>query len=84
MTTTSVYDKNIAFEMIDSVRNYNYILMNAAYDSPKIYNYISENTYSMPIIEINKRSVIRSDRLTVNRMVGIEQRKEYLSMYSLR
>ena len=55
-----------------------------AYVPSKIYEYISENTYSMPIIEINKRSVIRSDRLTINRMVEIEQRKEYLSMYSLR
>ena len=33
MTTASVYDKNMAFEMIDSVREYNYILMDAAYDS---------------------------------------------------
>lgn len=56
----------------------------STYGPSEVYDYISENTYSMPIIEINKRSVIRSDRLTVNRMVGIEQRKEYLSMYSLR
>ena len=39
--TASVYDKNIAFEMIDSIRNYNYILMDAAYDSSDIYMIIS-------------------------------------------
>ena len=36
ITTASVYDKNMAFGMIDSVRNYNYILMDAAYDSSDI------------------------------------------------
>ena len=30
ITTASVYDKNIAFEMVDSVGNCNYILMDAA------------------------------------------------------
>ncbi|WP_287961274.1 transposase, partial [Acidiplasma sp.] len=50
MTTASAYDKTIAFEMIDSVRNYNYILMDAAYDSSDIYDYIFENTHSIPVI----------------------------------
>ena len=36
ITTTSVHDKNIAFPIIDSVSNYNYILMDAAYDSSDI------------------------------------------------
>ena len=37
ITTASVYDKNMAFPMIDSVRDFRYILMDAAYDSSDIY-----------------------------------------------
>jgi hypothetical protein len=55
ITTASVYDKNIAFEMIDSVRDYNYILMDAAYDSSDVYDYVFENTHSVPVIDTNRR-----------------------------
>ncbi len=49
----------MAFEMIDSVRNYSYILMYAAYDSFGIYNYIFENTHAMPVIDINEEWLLR-------------------------
>ena len=55
INTASVYDKNMAFEMIDSVRNYNYILMDPAYDSSNIYDYIFENTHAIPVIDTNRR-----------------------------
>ena len=38
----------------------------------------------MPVIDTNKRKGIRSDRLTTNRNIGIDLRKEYSSIYSLR
>ena len=38
----------------------------------------------MPVIESNKRRGILSDRLTMNRNIGIDLRKEYSSLYSLR
>ena len=84
ITTASVYDKNMAFEMIDLVRDYNYILMDAAYDSSDIYDYIFENTYAVPVIDTNKRRGIINDRLTVNRKCGIELRKRESSRYKLR
>ena len=84
ITTASVYDKNIAFEMIDSVRDYNYILMDAAYDSSDIYEYIFENTHSIPVIDTNKRRGIVEDRLNYNRKCGIELRKRESSRYKLR
>ena len=71
ITTASAYDKNIAFEMIDSVRDYNYILMDAAYDSSDIYDYILENSHSVPVIDTNRRR-------------GIELRKRESSRYKLR
>ena len=83
VTTASVYDKNIAFEMIDSVRNYNYILMDAAYDSSDIYDYIFENTHSMPLIDTNRRRGIVENKLTYNRKLGIELRRKELSRYKL-
>ena len=38
ITTASVYDRNMAFEMIDSVGDFRYILMDGAYDSYNIYD----------------------------------------------
>ena len=84
VTTASVYDRNIAFEMIDSIRNYNYILMDAAYDSSDIYDYIFENTHSVPIIDTNRRRGIVENKLTYNRKLGIGLRKKESSMYKLR
>ncbi|WMT55540.1 MULTISPECIES: transposase [Acidiplasma] len=84
MTTASVYDKNMAFEMIDSVRNYNYILMDAAYDSSDIYDYIFENTHSIPVIDTNRRRGIVENKLTYNRKLGIALRKKESSRYKLR
>ena len=82
--TASVYDKNIAFEMIDSVRDFRYILMDAAYDSSDIYDYIFENTYPIPVIDTNRRRGIVQDRLTYNRKLGIALRKKESSRYKLR
>ena len=84
ITTASVYDKNMAFETIDSVRKYNYILMDAAYDSSDIYDYIFENTHSLPVIDTNRRRGIVEDRLAYNRKIGIELRKRESSRYKLR
>ena len=84
MTTASAYDKNMAVEMIDSVRNYNYILMYAAYDSSDIYDYIFENAHAIPVIDTNRRGGIVEDRLSYNRKLGIELRKKESSRYKLR
>ena len=40
--------------------------------------------HSIRVIDTNRRRGIRSDRLTMNRMIGIDLRKEYSSLYSLR
>ena len=84
ITTASVYDKNIVFEMIDSVRGHNYILMDAVYDSSDVYDYIFENTDSLPVIDTNRRKGIVEDKLTYNRKLGISIRKRESSRYKLR
>ena len=84
ITTASAYDKNMAFPMIDSVRNYNYILMDAAYDSSDIYDYIFENAHAMPVIGTNRRRGIVEARLTCNRKLGMALRKKESSRYKLR
>jgi len=43
-TTVSLHDKNVAFPLINSLRDYDYVMMDAAYDSSDIYEYIFENT----------------------------------------
>ena len=45
--------------------------MDAAYDSPDIYDYIFENTHAMPVIDTNRRRVIVENKLTYNREPGI-------------
>ncbi len=70
--------------MIDSVRDYNYILMDAAYDSSDVYDYVFENTHSVPVIDTNRRRGIVEEKLTYNRKLGIELRKRESSRYKLR
>ena len=65
-------------------RNYNYILMGAAYDSSDVYDYIFENTQAMPVIDTNRRRGIIEDKLTYNRKLGIALRKKESSRYKLR
>ena len=36
MTTASIHDSTLVIEMIDSIRDHEYILMDAAYDSSEI------------------------------------------------
>ena len=43
-----------------------------------------ENTHSLPIIDTNRRRGIIPERLSVNRRIGIDLRREYSSLYSLR
>ena len=84
VTKGNIHDSYVAHEMIDSVRNYRYILADSAYDTSEIYDYIFENAHSLPVIDTNKRRGIIDERLTVNRKIGIELRNEYSSMYSMR
>ena len=77
-------DENIAFEMLDSVRDSRYTLMEAEYDFSDIYDYIFENTHALPVIDTNRRRGIIEDRLTYNRKLGIALRKKEPSRYKLR
>ena len=84
VTTASLYDKNIAFPLIDSVRNYSYVMMEAAYDSSDIYEYVYENTRCTPVIDTNRRRGIIDSKLSHSRREGIKLRIEEASRYSLR
>ncbi|WP_010917451.1 transposase [Thermoplasma volcanium] len=70
--------------MVNSIRNFSYILADSAYDASDIYDFVFENTHPLPIIDTNKRGGIIPDRLPVNRKIGIDLRKENASMYPLR
>ena len=84
MTTASLNDKNISSPLIDSVRDYSYVMMDAAYDSSDIYEYVYENTQCSPIIDTNRRRGIIDSRLSHARREGIKLRIEEASRYSLR
>ena len=77
-------DKIIAFPLIDSVRGYSYVMMDAAYDSSDIYEYIFDNTQCSPIIDTNRRRGIVDSMPSHSRREGIKIRKEESSRYSLR
>jgi IS4 transposase len=76
-TTASHHDKNVAFLLIDSIRDYCYVMMDAAYDSSDIYEYIFENSKCSPVIDTNRRRGIVDSKLS-------HSRREEASRYSLR
>lgn len=41
--------------MVNSIRNFSYILADSAYDASDIYDFVFENTHPLPIIDTNKR-----------------------------
>ena len=84
ITTASIHDSKVAIEMIDSVRYHEYILMDAAYDSSEIYDYVMENTHALPVIDTNKRRGIVPNNLAFNRKQGIIIREREKSRYRLR
>ncbi|MDP8011762.1 MAG: hypothetical protein RAK23_02995 [Thermoplasmata archaeon] len=50
--------------------------MDAAYDSPDIYEYIFENTDCIPVIDTNRMKGIVESKLSEERKIGIEIRKK--------
>ena len=84
ITKGNIHDSKVSHDMMDSVRNFSHILADSAYDTSDIYDYVFENTHSLPVIDTNRRRGIRPERLTVNRRIGIDLRREYASLYSLR
>lgn len=81
ITKGNIHDSKASNEMIDSVRDYSYILADSAYDTSEIYDYIFENIYAIPIIDTNKRRESISNKLRVNRKIGIGLWREYFSLY---
>ena len=84
ITRGNIHDSRLSGDMIDSVRNFSYILSDSAYDTSDTYDYVFENTHALPVIDTNKRRGIVPERLSVNRKIGIDLRREYASLYSLR
>ena len=58
--------------------------MDAAYDSAGIYDYIMDNTHSIPVIDTNRRRGIVPDNLTFSRKQGILIREREKARYRLR
>ena len=84
ITTGSIHDSMMAFPMIDTVGDHEYILMDAAYDSSSIYDYILENTHAIPIIDTNRRRGVVPYNLTFNRKQGKIIKGSEKSIYKLR
>ena len=64
VTKGNIHDSSVSHGLIDSVRNYRYILADSTYDTSEIYDYIFENAHALPVIDTNRR-------------IGIELKKEY-------
>jgi len=78
ITKGNSHDSHVLHDMIDSVRNFSYILADSAYDASDIYDYVFENTHALPVIDTNKRRGIVNDKLPVNRKIGIDLKKNML------
>ncbi len=55
-TKENLHDSGVSSDMMDSIKDFSYILADSAYDAADIYDYVVENTYALPIIGTNKRS----------------------------
>ena len=84
ITRGNIHDSRVSHDMVDSVRNFSYILADSAYDTSDTYDYAFENTHALPVIDTNRRRGIVPERLSMNRKIGIDLRKEYSALYSLR
>lgn len=83
-TNGNIHDSSVAHYIVDSVKDYSYILGDWAYDTSEVYDYVIENTHTVPVIDTNKRRGIISNKLKVNRKVGIGLKREYSSLDSLK
>ena len=79
----NLHDSRASHDLIDSVRNYSYILADSAYDTSGIYDSMFENTHSIPVIDTNMRRGIILELLTVNRKIGIDLRWEIGRTFSI-
>jgi len=59
-------------------------MMDAAYNSSDIYEYIFENTGCSPVIDTNRRRGIIDSKLSHSRREGMKIRRGEASRYSLR
>ena len=84
VTRRNIHDSRVSHDMVDSVRNFSYILADSAYDISDTYDYVFENTHALPVIDTNKRRGIVPERLSINRKNGIDLRRECASLYPLR
>lgn len=75
ITRGNMLDSMVSHDLIDSVRDFNYILADSAHDTSGIYDYVFENTNSIPVIDTNTRRGIVNERLSVNRKICIDLRK---------
>ena len=80
VTLGDIHYSKVSYEILDSVRDFTYILADSAYVTSDIYGYIFENTHSFPVIDTNKRRNLVPERLWVNRNIGIDLRKENASL----
>ncbi len=67
----NIHDSRVSHGMVDSVRNFSYILADSAYDTSDIYDYVFENTHTLSIIDTNRRRGIVPDQFSLNRKIGI-------------
>ncbi len=75
-----MHDSRVYHDLVESVRNFSPTLADSAYDSLDTYDYVFENAHVLPIIDTNKRRDIIPERLSVNRKIGIDLRRENCSV----
>ena len=82
-TKGNIHDSRVSHDMVDSVRYFSYILADSAYDTTDIYDYVFENTHALPVIDTNRRRGIVSHKLSVNRKIDIDLRREIERTFSI-
>ncbi len=55
LTNGNIHDSKVSHYLIDASRNFSHILVDSAYDTSGIYDYIFHNTHALPVPDTKKR-----------------------------
>ena len=61
----------ISPDMVDSIRNFSYILGHSAYYTSSSCNSVFKNTHAIPVIDTSKTRRLVPEKFAANRKIGI-------------
>jgi len=77
-------EKKLGLKIADPCKGFKYILADSVYDSNQVYGYIFEKTGLIPVIDINRRRGLDTEKQKQFRWLAIGLKKLHSMRYQLR